>query len=265
MKRTELATFLGLTFVLSGFWWWRIVAAGGLEQGGVMVLALMWMPGLSAVLTFFLCRRTLRGLGWKLPHFRWALVAYLLPLAYGSFAYGAVWLTGLGGLDLSRGPAVAWKFLLFGSLIALLAATGEEIGWRGYLVPALARSMPVARVALISGLIWALWHMPLIVLADYNAGTATWYALLCFTLMVVAISVPMAWLRLRSASLWPAAILHASHNLFVQGFFDQVTVDTGPTPWWSGEFGAALVVALGVVAWLFWRARAAVEQPAGSE
>jgi hypothetical protein len=57
---------------------------------------------------------------------------------------------------------------------------------------------------------------------------------------------------------WPAAILHASHNLFVQGFFDRVTVDTGPTRWLTGEFGAALAVAIGATAWLFWRTRDAV-------
>jgi hypothetical protein len=72
--------------------------------------------------------------------------------------------------------------------------------------------------------------------------------------MVVALGVPFAWLRLRSGSVWPAAILHASHNLFVQAFFDRVTVDTGPTKWLTGEFGAALALAIVATAWIFWRA-----------
>jgi hypothetical protein len=80
----------------------------------------------------------------------------------------------------------------------------------------------------------------------------------CFALMVVAIAVPMAWLRLRTGSVWPAALWHASHNLFVQGFFDRVTVDTGPTRWLTTEFGAALAVTIGLVAWMFWRARDAL-------
>jgi hypothetical protein len=79
--------------------------------------------------------------------------------------------------------------------------------------------------------------------------------------MVVSLSVPMAWLRLRSGSVWPAAILHASHNLFVQGFFDRVTVDSGPTRWLTGEFGAALALAIGATAWLFWRRRDAASLP----
>jgi membrane protease YdiL (CAAX protease family) len=125
-------------------------------------------------------------------------------------------------------------------------------------VPTLARTASFSRVALVSGAIWAAWHVPLIAFADYNAGTPTWYAVPCFAVMVVSLAVVLAWLRLRSGSVWPAAILHASHNLFVQGFFDRVTVHTGPTRWLTTEFGAALAVTIGVTAWLFWRARDAV-------
>jgi membrane protease YdiL (CAAX protease family) len=105
--------------------------------------------------------------------------------------------------------------------------------------------------------------VPLIAFADYNAGTATWYAVLCFAVMVVSLAVPLAWLRLRSGSVWPAATLHASHNLFVQGFFDRVTVDTGPTRWLTSEFGAALALTVGATALLVWHARDAV--PASDE
>jgi hypothetical protein len=80
--------------------------------------------------------------------------------------------------------------------------------------------------------------------------------------MVIALAVVLAWLRLRSGSVWPAAIVHASHNLFVQGFFDRVTVDTGPTPWLTSEFGAALAITIGITAWLFWRARGDVTSSA---
>ncbi|PYQ66209.1 MAG: hypothetical protein DMF54_08590 [Acidobacteria bacterium] len=121
--------------------------------------------------------------------------------------------------------------------------------------------MSLARVAVVSGFIWAAWQLPLIAFGGYNAGTSTWYAVLCFTISVVALSLPMAWLRLRSGSVWPVALLHASHNLYVQGFFDRVTVDTGSTRWLTGEFGAALAVTIGVTAWLFWRVRQAVPVP----
>ena len=125
-------------------------------------------------------------------------------------------------------------------------------------MPTLARTRSFRSTALISGSIWAAWHVPLIVFSDYNAGTPSWYSVPCVAIMVVSIAFPLAWLRLRSGSVWPAAILHASHNLFVQGFFDRVTVDTGPTRWLTSEFGAGLAITIGITAWLFWRARDAV-------
>jgi len=47
-----------------------------------------------------------------------------------------------------------------GVLISCLTALGEEIGWRGFLVPQLASVTSFTKTALISGLIWAVWHYP---------------------------------------------------------------------------------------------------------
>jgi len=264
----RLATFLGLTFTLSAIFYALIIAAGSLgAHGGLYVFALMWSPGVSALVTRLIFQRNLRGEGWGWGQTRWPVLAYLLPIAYASAAYGLVWLTGLGGVDLTKFQPSVGRFLIFGSLQSLLSATGEELGWRGFLVPTLAQTMSFKKTALVSGAIWASWHMPLIIFADYNAGTNTLYAVACFAVMVLALAFPLAWLRLRSGSVWPAAILHASHNLFVQGFFDRVTVNTGPTLWLTTEFGAALAVTIGVTAWMFWRVRdslpASVEPPRG--
>jgi membrane protease YdiL (CAAX protease family) len=257
--RAELTAFLVLTFALSAVFWWLIIDAGSLgAHGGLYVLALMWCPGVSALITRLIFQHDIRGEGWGPGAPRWLALAYLLPVAYATVAYGAVWMLGLGGVDLSRFTTGTVTFLVLGTIQSLISATGEELGWRGFLVPKLAKTMSFGRLAVLSGAIWAVWHFPLIIFADYNSGTATWYSLLCFAVMVVALAVILAWLRLRSGSVWPAAILHASHNLFVQGFFDHVTVDTGPTPWLTSEFGAGLAITIGLTAWLFWRSRGEV-------
>ena len=262
----ELTSFLVLTFALSAIFWWLIIAAGSLgAHGGIYVLALMWCPGVSALITRLVFQHNLRGEGWGLGAPRWAALAYLLPVAYATVAYGAVWLLGLGGVDLARFKTGALTFVVLGSIQSLLSATGEELGWRGFLVPTLAKRMSFGRLAVLSGAIWAVWHFPLIIFADYNSGTATWYSLLCFAVMVIALATVLAWLRLRSGSVWPAALLHASHNLYVQGFFDRVTVDEGPTPWLTSEFGAALAITIGITAWLFWRARGDLTRAEGAE
>ena len=74
--------------------------------------------------------------------------------------------------------------------------------------------------------------------ADYNAGTNRWYALGCCTASLVSLSFVLAWLRLKSDSLWPAALLHASHNVFVPCVFDNLIRNTGSTFWYTTQFGA---------------------------
>jgi membrane protease YdiL (CAAX protease family) len=262
--RAPLTTYLCLTFGLSAVFWALIIRAGSLGAlGGLYVFALMWSPGTSALITRLIFQHNLRGegWGWRRSTTRYAALAYVLPLGYALVAYGFVWVTHLGGLDLSLFRSSIVAFLTLGFLTNLLAATGEELGWRGFLVPTLAKTMSFGRVSVISGAIWAAWHVPLIIFADYNGGTPAWYSVMCFAVMVVALGFPFAWLRLRSGSVWPAAILHASHNLFIQAFFDRVTVNTGPTKWLTSEFGAALALAVVATAWLFWRERAAVAAP----
>jgi membrane protease YdiL (CAAX protease family) len=261
VSRKALTTFLVLTLASSAVYWWIIIANGGLTgRGGVYVFWLMWAPGMSALVTRFVYQRNVRGEGWSLRPWRWLLVGYLVPIAYATVAYAAVWTLRLGRVDLGQFHYPIATFLFLGTLQGTLSATGEELGWRGFLVPALAERMSFTATAIVSGVIWTAWHVPLIVFGGYNAGTSTLYAILCFAVMVVSISFPMAWLRLRSDSVWPCALLHGSHNLFIQAFFDRVTVDTGITRWLTTEFGAALAITGAITAWLFWRQRAAVER-----
>ncbi len=259
ISRPALTTFLCLTLALSAVWWW--LGISGRMAEGPYIFLLMWSPGTSAIVTRLIFQRNLRGQGWRPGAPRWLALGYFLPVAYAIVAYGAVWGAGLGGVDLARFTTPIATFVFLGTAQSVLAATGEEIGWRGFLVPALAERFSLAKTAIISGVIWSAWHYPLIIGANYNAGTATWWALLCFTVMVIGLSFPLAWMRLRSGSFWPAALFHASHNLFIQSFLDRVTVDTGSTLWLTTEFGAALAVTVGVTAWLFWRRRDQVVAP----
>jgi membrane protease YdiL (CAAX protease family) len=252
-----LATFLGLTFALSAVCWWLITRAGSIgANGGVYLLALMWSPGVSALATRFAFRRNRTSDTRRSNVLDWTGLAYVLPLGYATAAYGAVWASGLGAVDLGRLQRSVPEFLVIGALQSLLTATGEELGRRGFLVPALARITSFGRTALVSGAIWAAWHVPLIVLADYNAGTPAWYAVPCFALGVVSLSVGVCMAATPLGQLLAGG--DTTHNLFVQGFFDVVTVDTGPTRWLTGEFGAALAAALVVTGWLFWRRRESV-------
>ena len=270
----KIALFLALTFVFSTFSYVPILITGSLySMGGLFMLTLMWSPGIAGMVTQFLATRSLRGLGWRLGSNRWLGLAYILPVLYGLPVYFFAWLTGLGGLRIPEeaialterfrwiSPIVGMGIFCFFSatvmvLVSLVTALGEEIGWRGLFVPELAKVASFTTAALISGLVWTAWHMPALFLADYGgSGPPAWYSVTFFAIMVISTSFAYAWLRLRSGSLWPAALLHASHNLFIMHVFDAMTVETDLTAFITGELGLGLALAGMTAAYLFWRKR----------
>ena len=270
----KIAVFYGLTLLFSNlFNAFELLARRPADSAGLLyVTGLMWSPGLAALLTKRIFREPISDLPWRWGGARFAWLAYLIPLAYALPVYLIVWLTPLGGFleaDFIKKTAehFGWVnfppaltlilFVLLTGTIGLVAKTaralGEEIGWRGFLVPELNKVVGFTGVSVISGLMWAAYHFPVLLFGDYNKGAPAWYSLTCFTLMVVADSFILAWLTLRSKSLWPAAIFHGSHNLFIQSIFTPLTRDTGPTNYIIDEFGIGLVITVGVAAVICWR------------
>lgn len=78
--------------------------------------------------------------------------------------------------------------------------------------------------------------------------------------MLPLITFVWTWLRLKSGSTWPCVILHASHNTFIQSFFDPLTVHNKNTNYVANEFGAGILVLSILMAFYFWRRRGEVEK-----
>ncbi len=265
--RVQIGLYLGLVVAFSAVLSALIIHAGHLDIGhGRAVHLLMWCPALAAFSVCWICGIPIRSLGWgwNPPRYEW--LAYWLPVGYAALAYLPLWLSGavptnFGGfaeesrasLHLPWGGFAAGLVLLasYGLVNSLASALGEEIGWRGFLLPRLYQSLGYRGAVLVSGLIWAAWHMPILLFADYNSGTPAWYGLSCFTVMIVSTGAMAAQLRLRSGSIWPAAMLHASHNLFVQQVFDAMTGTSRRSAYLAGEFGAALACSTALVAVVF--------------
>ena len=277
----KIITYLVILLALSAIFYTLILSAGSLYvNGGIYVLGLMWCPGVAGMLTKLIYERSLRGLGWKLGKFKYLALAYLLPVGYCLVVYGLTWLSGLGGFpnvefltqlrqsytSAATSDAVliaiyAANMAVFGLFGGLLTGLGEEIGWRGFFVPELCKITSYTKAMLISGAVWVLWHLPLILFADYNLpGIPRWYAAGMFTIMVMGISFAFGWLRLKSGSLWPAAVLHASHNLFVQSIFTPLTEIKPITPYVIDEFGFGLAILGILVGWFFWEILADLPQ-----
>jgi len=270
----KVILFLILTVLFSTLSYFPMLRAGTVSvQGGLFILTLMWSPGLAALLTQLIATRSLRGMGWRLGSPRWLGIAYILPVLYALPVYAFTWLTGLGifpnpsriarlaeeysSTSTSTTMAIFVLFSLTLDMVGpLISALGEEIGWRGLFMPELAKMTSFTKTALISGVVWAAWHMPGIFLADLNGtGIPNLYAAAMFAVLVIAISFPFAWLTLKSGSLWPAVLLHAFHNQLVQGMLDKLTGNTAITPYITGEFGVGMALTGLVVSYVFWRRR----------
>jgi uncharacterized protein len=131
--------------------------------------------------------------------------------------------TGIMGLlDRVQLPGAVWLLLLLG--VALLAACtvnlipmlGEELGWRGYLYQVTSTWMPVRRI-LFTGVVWGLWHAPLIAMGHNYPG----YPVLGIGLMVVftvVLAFLFDWTRTRCGNVWGPCILHGIINGSAGGF-----------------------------------------------
>jgi membrane protease YdiL (CAAX protease family) len=120
---------------------------------------------------------------------------------------------GSAALEIPIGELVALQFVnvIIGAFLNIIPAAGEEIGWRGWLLPKL---MPLGTVPalIVSGVIWGLWHAPLILLGYNYADAPGWIGLLMMVGVCILAGGVFGWLRIRSDSVWPAALAHGSFN-----------------------------------------------------
>ncbi|WP_209561441.1 CPBP family intramembrane glutamic endopeptidase [Frigoribacterium sp. PvP032] len=150
-----------------------------------------------------------------------------------------------------------------GAFVNTVPALGEELGWRGFLLPRLL-PLGTAPAVLVSGAVWGLWHTPLILLGyNYGVETPGWLAVLMMTGMCVVVGAVFSWLRLRSASVWPAALAHGAFNAAAGSYLlfaaagERIDLVQGTILGWSGWIVPVLLVAVLVATGQFRRPGAA--------
>lgn len=213
-----------------------------------------------------------RNAGWSLA----VMIGILLAAFAVAWAAGAAGLPGAGRLVASTDelrqrlmeiapaltattaipePAVLATITLIQGLLAgitinALFAFGEEYGWRGVLAKEL-RPLGVLRSNLVIGVLWGLWHAPIIILMGHNYGSE--WAL--GVPMMVAWTVPLGFLlarvKERTGSVLAPAMLHGAYNGTI-GIFALLIVGGNlfvalPMGW----LVAAVLTVLAIIAWRF--------------
>ncbi|MDO4538209.1 MAG: CPBP family intramembrane metalloprotease [Coriobacteriales bacterium] len=137
--------------------------------------------------------------------------------------------------------------------INMFPAFGEELGWRGMLYPTLAEHMSKRSAALVTGVIWGLWHAPAIAMGhNYGMGYEGFpiAGILVMTLLCTAMSCWFSLLRTRSGSVWPCALAHGAFNAIANVgvvFCSAGQTLLGPSP--LGLVGGIPLMAVGVFCW----------------
>jgi uncharacterized protein len=272
VKRNALFTFLALTFGITVV---LTIAAKsmGLTLVGkpafmsqIVVLGAMFIPALSAALTQVLVvGHPLRELGFRLGPISMYGKTYLLILGIFCLNYAITWafvqkpdpslqsfldMAGIPG-PLPVPPAAMIALFAFATLFVtpvfnLLPCLGEEIGWRGFLLPAL-EPMGKRWAVVLSGMIWALWHTPMILILGFGYGDQAWPGALLHFVMVTSfgIWIGYAWFRTRSTVL--AGFMHATFNANAYGVWALLFVSNDKTAVGAGSVtGMAICLAVGI-------------------
>ena len=280
LDRKGIASFLAITFGLT------YAIEGGLIAGGfrltrfpplygqLAILAVMWVPALATVLTVRFITREGFGIAnvrfgsWK-PYLASGL---LVPFCF-VLIYALTWLLGLGQPDWSlkqflasvpappRATAPALPSpplmilalfgatLVFAPFVNALFGFGEELGWRGYLLPKLM-VLGRPRAYLLLGIVWGLWHLPLVLVGFTYPGRPLAGAL-AFTALTTALGIYLNEMTLRHRSSILAGWIHGVFNSQKLGVWTVLFPSVNPlVGGFAGIVGIAVWLLLGL-----WAAR----------
>ena len=196
---------------------------------GVIVTLTMFAPMLGNILTRLITKEGWRDSGLHF-HFkgniRWYIIAYLIPLLWWCIAvilintaHGNWQLEGLAGHSFTELFPEFCGAAVFPLLYSSICCFGEEFGWRGYLNQKLSTLTGTAGAVVIGGIIWGLWHAPLVAMG-FNFGSE--HPVLGVILMCVScifINAVMMWLTEKTDSVFPAVLMHTVMDLGMDQFF----------------------------------------------
>jgi membrane protease YdiL (CAAX protease family) len=260
--------FITLLSTLSSIIYFAVLK---LNPTSIYVGALMISPALAAFITLKIKKRPIASLPWSLKDLKYLKYSYFTPILYVSIAYVLIWLFGFGNLINTEviaqwsdelGIAESNKTLVTIVMIFLLltvgviknlgSTLGEEIGWRGFFIFELRKVMSFKSLTIISGVIWAIYHFPIIHLI-YGNGQNLLLHISAFTIMIIGMSVILAYYTFKSNSLWPAAIYHSVHNIYIQKICTPLTITNENTTFWINEYGFMIPIVTTIFAVYFWR------------
>ena len=218
------------------------------KQGSVTsVLAgntLMLYPAIAVIITRLVTREGFRdsflGFG-KRNSGKYYAVAVLYPIALPFVSALILHLFIVKNGSISDSAFASDGTASFASLLMMITAGfattvhgfGEELGWRGYLTPKLEEFMPTPAAVTVTGIIWALWHGPLLAYG-YDFGRDydffPYGGFIAMIVMCTFFSALLTWLTKRTNSVYPAALCHMLVDAVLASVFMSFATKADGTP-----------------------------------
>ncbi len=275
-KRVLIFTLLAMAL---GWMVFLIVPLSGMTYGAdltatLVIAAGMFMPTLANILTRLITREGFHSMSLH-PNFKGHGKAYLALYFWPTaliFLSGAVYyLIFPGEFDpslpmLSQATASATNpvapetaallsalmVVTVGPVINIIPTLGEELGWRGYLMPKLRELFSDRAALIITGIIWGFWHLPVIVMG-HNYGTAyvgyPYLGILQMVVFCVSLGIIEGYASIKLNSAIPAAMIHSTVNAgaALAVFFSKTGYNPLLGPAITGLVGGLPLILLAVV------------------
>src|SRR5215216_2159703 len=261
----------GLAWVWSGFW--LLPYLGDLltqsttpnnmlgRLGAVTTLPTMLTPMIAAlIMRIFVSKEGVKGSLGLLRSPNYYLAALVIPAVFATAVVLIVQSLDLGVFMWSEANWFVYLMLIVIALPVTLFTFGEEYGWRGYLLP---RLLPLGeiRASVMLGMIWGLWHLPLLLAGLNYPGVNVFLAIIIFTFVTVALSFTYTWFYVASSgSVLVAAVFHASTNQFSDTFWVPPLL-SGVAPFVQRLVSAVLIMALVLIVYRVFRHSVHVKDP----
>lgn len=222
LPKYQIIYFIIITYILTfigGQLYFNQDITKYLPKGLMFILKILFIPAIiapfSVALLFSFLENGLSGIknlfkrfSNKKTSFYWYLLALVIPM----LVYLASSL-----IDLLRGNPFLRPFgnassetLFFAIQIFLLAGIGEEMGWRGYLLPKLQQKINSFYSSIIVGLVTACWHIPLF----FQQGTIhSENSFFLFLLLSISVSFLYTFFMDNTGSVLIVALFHTSHDI----------------------------------------------------
>lgn len=242
-SRYQLMIYLAVTFALTAIMHYILIAKMHTVHT-VLTFALMWIPGAVGIACSHTFGHEGRDIGWRKPELKYLVLAYAVPAVAAVLILATLLAMGIGSFSMGDSRHIVNRLVFaptMGVLLSTLAALGEEVGWRGFMQSRLI-AMQYPNPFLFTGLVWAAWHIPLILFSDYATSPMPWISAALFTIMITSFSIFLGQLREASRSIWPVALAHGVHNTWIQGIYPGFIKAGALDAYFGGEAGVILAV-----------------------